>query len=85
MPVTLDGLKSIADFIQKLADARGIAIRPVTAVDVWRWARRQGDRLPTYARKPSKPATLADPVAVESWFARRRFAVIVDDGVSDCK
>lgn len=78
----LDGLKSIAAFIEQLAATRGIPIRPVREVDVWRWARRQNDRLPTYRRRRGAPETMADPVALESWFARRRFAFATDEPIS---
>lgn len=78
----LDGLKNIALFIDGLALERGIPLKPIKPIDVWRWARQRCDRLPTYRRNRRSYATMADPVAVRSWFSRRRFALLVDEAVS---
>jgi hypothetical protein len=79
----LDGLKSIADHIERVAATRGVRLHVTTSL-AWQWTRRTRDPLPTYQRGRNT-ARLADPSAIESWLWRQRFAICSDEQSRGCE
>ena len=76
-PAQLDGLKAIADFIERDLAVRGVVVRALRDVDVWKWTVRRHDPLPTYRRRTGK-GRMADPVTVTAWLRRQRFTLASD-------
>ncbi len=78
--MALEGLKAIGSELDRLASARGIALRATGEVAIWKLIRRSRDPLPAYKARGSKGGRRCDPEALAAWFSRQKFALVVTDG-----